>query len=136
MRNMSFMLTTPQFVDGSKDVTRRIGWLALKVGDLLMGAEKCQGLGPGGKMKRLGAIRVKSVRREKLEAMTLRWKYGLEECRREGFPEMNPAQFVVMFCASHKVKVGGRVRNVKPQDVVTRIEFEHLNVESELENIR
>lgn len=112
------MLTVGSFNDGSKDVTRRIGWLFLVVGMLLCAAEKCQGLGKGGKMKRLGMIRVVSVRREKLEAMTLNWPYGLEECRREGFPEMNPAQFVAMFCKTHK--------GVKPQTVVTRIEFERV----------
>lgn len=120
MRNISFMLTTPQYVDGSKDVTRRIGWLALKVGDLLCAAEKCQGLGKGGKMKRLGTIRVKSIRREKLEEMTKRWSYGLEECRREGFPNLNPAQFVLFFCKANKAQ------KVKPQTVVTRIEFERV----------
>lgn len=26
MRLLSFALTTPQFLDGSKDVTRRMGW--------------------------------------------------------------------------------------------------------------
>ena len=34
-RNISFALTTPQFLDGSKDVTRRNGWLMLKTGDIL-----------------------------------------------------------------------------------------------------
>ena len=33
MRNISFSLTEEQFLNGSKDVTRRLGWLFLKPGD-------------------------------------------------------------------------------------------------------
>ena len=36
MRNISFSLTTRQFRDGSKDVTRRVNWQNLKPGDHLM----------------------------------------------------------------------------------------------------
>lgn len=35
MRNMSFALTTGQAMDGIKGVTRRLGWLNLKLGDLI-----------------------------------------------------------------------------------------------------
>lgn len=118
MRNMSFMLTTKQFLDGSKDVTRRMGWLFLKPGDVVMGVEKSQGLGKGGKIKKLGAIRIKDVEREPLELMTDWLDYGFEECRREGFPDMTPAEFVEMFCKSHK--------GCKADEPVTRIEFEHI----------
>lgn len=75
-RNISFMLTTPQFIDGSKDVTRRLGWLFLREGEELMGVEKSQGLGKGGKIKKLGLIRVASVRREPLLEMTANPEYG------------------------------------------------------------
>lgn len=50
MRNMSFMLTTAQIRDRSKTVTRRLGWWNLRVGDVVMACEKCQGLGKGGKI--------------------------------------------------------------------------------------
>lgn len=40
MRNISFSMTTPQFLDGSKDVTRRMGWLFLIKGEELCGIEK------------------------------------------------------------------------------------------------
>ena len=33
MRNMSFALTTPQIMEGTKTVTRRVGWLRLKPGE-------------------------------------------------------------------------------------------------------
>lgn len=117
-RNISFMLTTPQFLDGSKDVTRRNGWAFLKAGDILCGVEKSQGLGKGGKIKRLGMIRVKDVRSEPLGRMTSDQVYGAREVIREGFPDKNPAWFVGMFCRSHK--------GVTPDTVITRIEFEHI----------
>lgn len=118
-RNISFALTTPQFLDGSKTVTRRNGWANLKSGDVLCAVEKSQGLGKGGKVKRLGNIIVKSVRREQLRAMTDDLDYGLEETTREGFPKGHPnhwpSEFVKFFCGSHK--------GVQPDSVVTRIEF-------------
>ena len=121
MRNMSFMLTTAQFLDGSKDVTRRMGWLFLKPGHVVMGVEKSQGLGKGGKIKRLGMIKIKSVEREPLELLTDWLDYGFQECRREGFPDMTPAEFVEMFCKSHK--------RCRPDSTVTRIEFSRVPIE-------
>lgn len=76
MRNISFALTTPQFIAGTKDVTRRMGWLFLKPGDVLQAVEKGQGLGKGGKIKRLGTIRVLDVHREKLCAIQGYARYG------------------------------------------------------------
>lgn len=67
MRNISFALTTSQIVAGTKDVTRRMGWQFLKVGDLLRPVRKCMGLRPGEKVEALRApIRVIDVRREPL----------------------------------------------------------------------
>lgn len=118
-RNISFALTTPQFLDSSKDVTRRNGWSNLKPGDVLCAVEKSQGLGKGGKVKRLGHIVVKSVRREQLRALTDDLDYGFEETKREGFPKEHPnhwpSEFVKFFCASHK--------GIVPDSIVTRIEF-------------
>ena len=117
MRNMSFSLTTAQILDGSKTVTRRIGWLNLKPGDLVRPVKKCMGLKPGEKIEPLREpLRVVSVRRE-----PLRWMidsvFGDDECKREGFQDMTPAEFVVMFCATHK--------GCTPETEVTRIEFEY-----------
>jgi hypothetical protein len=69
MRNISFSFTEEQFLDGSKDVTRRLGWANLKPGQRLMGCQKCQGIKPGEKIVRLGEIEVVSVRREPLQSM-------------------------------------------------------------------
>ena len=117
-RNISFMLTTPQFIDGSKDVTRRLGWLFLKEGDQLNGVEKSQGLGKGGKIKRLGLIEVVKITREPLGRMIEDESYGWDEIEREGFPDMTPRSFVKFFCESHK--------GCKPETVVTRIEFKKI----------
>ncbi len=111
-RNISFMLTTKQLLDGSKTVTRRIGWKFLKAGDQLMACEKCQGLGKGGKLNRYGLIQVKSVVREPLNHIQQ------DDCIKEGFPEMEPGEFVEFFCHTH--------RGCKPKTHITRIEFEKL----------
>lgn len=138
MRNISFMMTMEQvrrsfamaaavLKSGAarpvplKDVTRRDGWDFLNVGDQLRACEKCQGLGPGGKIVRLGVIEVVSIRYEPLQRMLDNPIYGAEECRREGFPEMTPAEFVAFFCKGHK--------GVTPASIVTRIEFKYVEQE-------
>lgn len=120
MRNMSFALTTGQIMEGTKTVTRRLGWLHLKVGDQLRPVKKCMGLRPGEKLDVLrDPITVVSVRREPLRAMLDDLDYGFRECVLEGFgahPDYRwPSQFVAMFCATHK--------GCTPETVVTRIEF-------------
>jgi hypothetical protein len=124
-RYISFMLTQDQIRARTKTVTRRLGWKALKPGTVLMGAEKCQGLGKGGKIKPLGLIRVTDVRQEPLRRMTEDLDYGLAEARAEGFPGLPddepkevPKYFVDFFCRSHK--------GCTPDSDVTRIEFEYL----------
>jgi hypothetical protein len=122
MRNISFALTTEQFKARTKTVTRRLGWLMLKPGDVLMACRKCQGLKPGQKIERLGTIRVVSVRREKLLAITDDLDYGFTETALEGFqaphPCFWPSYFVEFFCRSHA--------GCTPETVVTRIEYEYL----------
>ena len=112
-RYISFALTTPQFKARTKTVTRRVGWKALRPGTVLVGAEKCQGLGKGGKIKPLGLIRVTDVRREAIGAITI------EDCAAEGFPEMSPADFIAFFCRTHK--------DCAPSSQITRIQFEYLD---------
>lgn len=108
MRNISFSLTTPQFIDGSKDVTRRFGWWNLEPGDRLMAVEKGMGLKLGEKVRRLGVIEIISVRVEPLARITQ------EDCVREGFPHLTPAEFAMM---------------LSPADIsrmVNRIEFKRV----------
>ena len=110
-RNMSFAVTTEQFKNKTKTVTRRVGWHFLKSGDTVYGVEKCMGLKKGEKIKKLGLIRILSTRSEPLNEITQ------DDCKREGFPEMTPAQFVTMLCDKYKYS---------PSDVVNRIEFEYI----------
>lgn len=122
MRNMSFALTTNQVLEGTKTVTRRLGWLHLKVGDQLRPVKKCMGLRPGEKLDILrDPITVISLRREPLNAMLDDLDYGFKECELEGFgahPDYRwPSAFVGMFCASHK--------GCTPETIVTRIEFSY-----------
>jgi len=108
MKNISFSLTERQLKDGTKDVTRRIGWGFLKPGDRLCAIRKGMGLKPGEKVVRFGVIEIVDVRREPLNAITV------ADCAREGFPEMCPYDFVEFFAKSMRV----------PRDqVVTRIQF-------------
>ena len=122
MRNMSFALTKKQYIDGSKDVTRRLGWLTLKRGDSIMGVEKGMGLKPGEQIVRLGASTIISVRREPLSRMIDDVDYGFEEVRREGFADypvlQYPREWVKWFCSTHK--------GCTPETVITRIEFKRV----------
>jgi hypothetical protein len=117
MRNISFALTTAQFRDRSKSITRRRGWWDLEVDEELMGVEKSQGLKKGERVVKLGQILIRDVRIEKLNRLELESEYGAREMIREGFPGLPPAEFVYNFCISHKCK---------PWDDVNRIEFAYM----------
>jgi hypothetical protein len=119
MRNISFSLTEQQFLHGTKDVTRRIGWAKLKPGYRLMACRKCMGLKPGENIVRLGEIEVFSIRREPLNRMSANAAYGRAEAIREGFPEMTGAQFVEMFRRHMSVH--------DPRQIVTRIQFRRIS---------
>jgi hypothetical protein len=109
---MSFMLTERQIQDGTKDVTRRLGWWFLKPGDVLWACFKCMGLKKGEKVQRIRQIRVVSTRTERLDAITQ------EEVVREGLPWLTPVEFVEMFC-EHMACF--------PETQINRIEFEYID---------
>ena len=108
MRNMSFALTVPQLLDGTKDVTRRLKWTVLERGMKLCAVRKSMGLKLGEKIDRLAEIEVVDVSREILRTITER------EVRREGFPRMTRDDFIHMFCEAN---------NIGPHTMITRIEF-------------
>ena len=110
-RNMSFMFTTEQFKNQTKTVTRRLGWDFIKPGEVINGCEKCQGLKKGEKINKLSQIRILNTDRQPLRNITA------EDCAREGFPEMSPAEFVNFFCEHNKCT---------PDTLVNRIEFEYV----------
>ncbi len=67
---MSFALTEPQLMDGSKTVTRRTGWQNLKPGTRLLAVRKAMGLKAGEKVQPLCEIEITSVRRERIDVIT------------------------------------------------------------------
>lgn len=112
MRLMSFMLTTAQILDRSKTVTRRLGWEELAPGTRLKAVEKAMGLKNGERVNVLAEIEVVSVTQERLSLISA------EDCAREGFPDLTPAQFVAMFCEHMRCK---------PTRRVNRIEFRYVD---------
>jgi len=116
-RNISFFMTTEQVRNKTKDVTRRLGWLFLKPGDVLNACVKCQGLKKGEKIERICQVKVVSVRSEPLDAITP------DDVRREGFPDMSVSQFISFFCDGHK---GPNGEKIDGGYYVNRIVFEYL----------
>ena len=110
-RNMSFMLTTEQIRNQKKTVTRRLGWKFLRHGDIVNACEKCQGLKKGEKIKKICQIRIVDIVNLPLFMM---WK---SDCIKEGFPELEPKEFIKMFC---------KEMGCKPDTLVNRIEFEYV----------
>jgi len=110
-RNISFQLTTEQFRNRTKTVTRRAGWRNLQIGEVLNAVEKSQGLKKGEKVVKLGQIRVVGFRLEPLKAITK------EDVAREGFPHLEPYEFIQRFF-THS--------GITPETTISRIEFEYL----------
>jgi hypothetical protein len=111
-RLMAVSLTEAQVRDRSKTVTRRDGWRFLQVGDRLVLVRKAMGLRRGEEVVRIAAVEVTSVRRERLDAITL------ADVIAEGFPGKTPAEFIAFFCETH--------RGCAPAAEVTRIAWQYL----------
>lgn len=116
-RNMSFSLTTEQYLARTKTVTRRFGWRDLPPGKVVNGVKKAMGLKKGEKIERLGQHRIVSNEAESLQRMLDDEEYGRSECVKEGFPGMEPAEFVAML-----LKHNGKTMADLPQ----RIEYEYV----------
>lgn len=108
MRRMSFSMTEQQLLDGSKTVTRRLGWEYIQAGEQVLAVDRVMGLRKGERQRILGVIDVRSVRREPLDTITD------DDVAREGFPGKSAGEFVSMFC---------KAMQCQPADPVTRIEF-------------
>jgi hypothetical protein len=115
MRLMSFSMTTEAVRRHEKTVTRRLGWLGLQPGALLLAVEKAQGLKKGEHVTPICVIRVVSVKQERLDDIIDRYDY--RETTREGFPDLSSYGFVGMFCAANHCGTDAWVN---------RIEFEYV----------
>jgi hypothetical protein len=118
-RNMSFALTTEQFLNRTKTVTRRLKWKHAKAGDIVNGCRKCMGLRPGQKVEQLGQIQIVSATPERLIALIDDPEYGAAEAAKEGFPGMSGVEFVAMFVSHMRPDEGA-------QTEVTRIEYKYI----------
>ena len=119
MRNQSFIHTQKQYEEQIKDVTRRLGWRFARVGDVVRGCRKCQGLKKGESIEVLGHHRFTDLRWEPLRRMIDEPEYGAVEVIREGFPEMTPTEFVAFFCKAMKCT---------PGTLVHRMEYEYVEI--------
>lgn len=110
-------MTTEQFRNRTKTVTRRLGWAKLRRGTLLCGVVKSQGIPKGDTVERLAYLVVVRATREPLNLMSLVEQYGDREAIAEGFPDLRGYEFVRMFR-----------ENMKCNDAaeVTRIEFRYI----------
>ena len=115
MRLMSFSATWPQILDGSKTVTRRLGWAHLKPGERFQAIQKGQGLKKGERVVRGPVLECVSNDPENL--FQVGYLHDDHETAREGFPEMTPRQFVEMFKELNKCK---------SSQSVNRIEFKYV----------
>ncbi|WP_435590792.1 hypothetical protein [Nocardia sp. bgisy118] len=106
-------MTEDQVRARTKTVTRRTGWTMLQPGDHLALCRKVMGRRPGEPIVRIATVEVVSTRREPLSAITH------DDLAAEGFPEMDAAEFIAFFCASH--------RGCQPDTIVTRIEWRYVD---------
>jgi len=104
-------MTTEQIRNGTKTVTRRMGWKFLRGGDMVRPIVKGQGLKKGENVEVIrGPLKIMGTQRVRLD--------DIRSTELEGFPDMSPKEFVKMFCMAN---------NCNPWSYVTRIEFEYTD---------
>ena len=118
-RLMSVAMTTDAVLERRKTVTRRKGWSFIHPGDRLTLCAKVQGRRPGEPLVRLAEVEVIAVRREVLDLLCHGDGYGRTEVEREGFPGMDPHEFVGRYFVE--------AQGIYHQDKVTRIEWRYLD---------
>ncbi len=123
-RLMSVAFTEQQVRDRLKTVTRRKGWWEdkngrriLKPGDRLTLCRKVMGRKPGEPLVRIVDVEVVAASREPLSAITP------DEVAREGFPGMEPHDFVQRFFVD--------AQGLGPDAEVTRIQWRYLDADTE-----
>lgn len=119
---MSVSMTEDAVLARTKDVTRRIGWRNVKVGQRLTLCRKVMGRRkPDGSVEplvRLVDVEVVSERWERLNLMIRLPLYGAREVAREGFPGMDPEEFVRRYFTE--------AQGIQPDAHVHRIEWRYL----------
>ena len=139
-RLMSVAFTEDAVRERRKTVTRRKGWWEdsrgrriLKPGDRLTLCRKvmgrthkdADGYWTTDPLVKVAEVEVVSVRRETLDMLCISQMesglYGVHEVAREGFPGMEPAEFIVRFFIE--------AQDMWWTDEVTRIEFRYLDEE-------
>lgn len=134
-RLMSVAYTEDAVRARTKTVTRRKGWWVNRRGDriLLPGQQltlcrKVMGRKAGEPLERIVDVEVVDVRRERLGVLlgcdADGRQYGRGEVAREGFPGMDPAEFVRRFFTD--------AQGIHPDHEVTRIEWRYLDNEAPL----
>ena len=114
MRMISFARPTRKVIDRTKTVSRRLGWIPLKVGTRLRAVERYRGRRRED-IRVLGTIEITRVTREPLNAITD------EEVAAEGFPEWDREEFIAYFMRSMGCCAAASV---------TRIEFRYVEESS------
>ena len=126
---MSVAFTEAAVRDRTKTVTRRKGWWEdkngrrmVKPGDRLTLCRKVMGR-KGAPLLRIAEVEVVHVQRHALsDLLTCDPQEAREEMRNEGFPSMDPAEFIRRyFVEAQGMDVG---------DFVTRIEWRYLDAEA------
>jgi hypothetical protein len=127
-RPMSVAFTEQAVRDRTKTVTRRKGWWKdkngrrlVKIGDRLNLVRKSMGRKPGEPMVSVAVVEVVSVEREELSTLTMCPAYGEAEMAREGFPGLDPVDFIQRYFVD--------AQGMDPLDTVTRIEWKYLPVD-------
>ena len=116
-RLMSVAFTEDAVRRRAKTVTRRKGWTFLVPGERITLCRKVMGRRHGEPLIRITEVQVVSVRREPLERITA------EDVAREGFPGMDPQDFIRRFFVD--------AQGIQPGDQVTRIEWTYLGEPAE-----
>lgn len=124
-RLMSVAFTEDAVRERRKTVTRRKGWQFLKPGDRLTLCRKVMGRKADEPLVRICDVEVVRVDREPLGRLLPQWaghqKYGVEEMKLEGFPGLDPVEFVRRYFID--------AQGLSPDAHVTRIEWRYLDDE-------
>jgi hypothetical protein len=135
-RLMSVSYTEQAVLERRKTVTRRAGWWLdkrgrrlLVPGDTVTLCRKVMGRKKGEPLVRLVDVEAVAVTREPLAALLTSESlelgsgpsaWAIAEVEREGFPGMDPAEFVQRFFVD--------AQGITPSEPVTRIEWRYLEV--------